>query len=194
MSPEPQRQWSFEEYLAYDRKSDTKHEYFQGEIFAMAGASWQHNAINTSITAALHSQVRAHGCNLFANDMRVHIPTTSLSTYPDLVIVCGELEFEDESVDTLINPTLLLEILSPSTADYDRGKKFAHYRTLPSLATYVMVAQEEVAVEVFERQAENQWVFSEFQSLKDTVKLPSINARLDLAEIYAAIPSIVATA
>ena len=190
MSPQPQRNWTFEEYLAYERESEVKHEFFQGEIFAMAGASWQHNAINTSLTASLHPQVRAHGCHLFANDMRVRIPATTLGAYPDLVVACGDLAFEDEHGDTLTNPTLLLEVLSPSTADYDRGKKFAHYRTLPSLTTYVMVEQNEVLVEVYERQAESRWVFSEYRSLAETLELPTVGARLPLTEIYAAVPEV----
>jgi Uma2 family endonuclease len=122
--------------------------------------------------------------------MRVRIPATTLGTYPDLVVVCGDLKFDDEKGDTLTNPTLLLEVLSLSTADYDRGKKFAHYRTLPSLTTYIMASQDEISVEFYQRQAANRWVFSEYRNLNDVLDLPTLGAKLSLAEIYAAVPAV----
>ena len=135
MSAEPQHKWTFEEYLAYDRESEVRYEYLDGDIFAMGGASRKHNLVNSNIQAALHPQVRIHGCEIYVCDMRVRIPATDLGTYPDIVVVCGEPQFEDEKEDVLTNPTLLVEVLSPSTGDYDHGKEFAHYRTLLSLAS-----------------------------------------------------------
>lgn len=190
MSAEPQRKWTFEEYLSYDRDSEIRHEYFDGEIFAMSGASRKHNLIGSNVNAALHPQVRARGCEIYANDMRVRIPATDYGTFPDLVVVCGEPRFEDEKEDTLTNPTLLVEILSPSTEDYDHGKKFAHYRTLTSLRTYVMIAQDEVRVEVYERQAENRWVLSELRGRSEVLDLPAIQAKLALTDVYAGVPGL----
>lgn len=187
MTAEPQSKWTFEEYVAFERDSEIRHEYLDGEIFAMTGASRKHNAINASLVAALYSQVRSHGCEIFASDMRIRIPATTLGTYPDVVVVCGEPEFEDEKEDTLTNPTLIVEVLSPSTEDYDHGKKFAHYRTLKSLSTYLMVAQDEVRVELYERQGENRWVLSEFRDLRATLDLPAVGSKLALADVYAAV-------
>ncbi|MCP3957857.1 MAG: Uma2 family endonuclease [bacterium] len=190
MSAEPQQEWTFEEYLAHDRESEVRYEYLDGQIFAMSGASRKHNLVNSNIQAALHPQVRGHGCEIYVCDMRVRIPAADLGTYPDIVVVCGEPEFEGEKEDVLTNPTLLVEVLSPSTEDYDHGKKFAHYRTLPSLASYLMFAQDEVHVELFERQAANRWAFSELRSLEDVLDLPVIESRLALADVYAAVPGI----
>ncbi|MCP4662549.1 MAG: Uma2 family endonuclease [bacterium] len=141
MSAEAERKWTVEQYLAFERESETKHEYYDGETFAMAGASPAHNLISWNIAMALGPQVRSRGCFGFPADMRLRIPATGLYTYPDVVVVCGEPEF-DQQRDTLLNPTLIIEILSPSTEDYDRGRKFAHYRSLESLAAYLVIAQE----------------------------------------------------
>ena len=122
-----------EEYLRLERASQEKHEYFKGEIFAMTGATENHNIIAGSTFAALYSELRKKPCQIYPSDMRVRIPATGLYTYPDISVVCGTPEFEDDGLDTLLNPTVIIEVLSPSTEPYDRGKKFQHYRTIPTL-------------------------------------------------------------
>lgn len=190
MMPEPQRKWTPEDYLVYDRETEEKFEFFDGEIFAMSGATRKHNLVNGNVYAALRPQVLRRGCEIYTNDMRVRIPETGLYTYPDLVVVCGDPEFEDETEDTLLNPVLIVEVLSPSTEDYDHGKKFAHYRTMPSLQVYLMVAQSEVHVELYERQPDNRWVLSETRKIDEILDLPSVGSTLALGDVYDRVPGI----
>ena len=136
MAAQPQHKpyVSPQEYLVIEREATYKSEYFNGEMFAMAGASrrW-HNLLVTNIVGEIRQQLKGRQCNIYANDMRVRIPSTGLYTYPDVIVVCGEEQFEDDELDTLLNPTLIIEVLSKSTAGYDKGEKFAHYRQLDSL-------------------------------------------------------------
>jgi Uma2 family endonuclease len=177
-----------EEYLIFERECiDQKHEYFDGEIFAMSGASRRHNLISISITGNLYSQLRDRDCEMYAADMRVKIPETELYTYPDIVVVCGEPEFEDQVFDTLLNPVVIIEILSKSTENYDRGKKFENYRKIKSLQEYLLVSQEEIHVEHYQRQDNNSWTFREYALPEEKIILSSINAQLTLADIYAKI-------
>lgn len=189
MSAEPQRRLTVEEYLALERESETRHEYLDGEIFAMSGASREHNLIGTNLVAALHPQLKQHGCEQYANDMRVRIPATGLYTYPDVVAVCGEPRFEDDERETLLNPNLVVEVLSPSTEDYDRGRKFAHYRSVPSLQVYLLVAQDRAHVEVFTRQPDDRWLLWETDDLDASFELPAV-ATLAMAEVYDRVPGI----
>lgn len=190
MSAEPQRRLTVEEYLALERESETRHEYLDGEVFAMSGASREHNLIGTNLVGALYSQLKRHGCEQYANDMRVHIPATGLYTYPDLVVVCGEPRFEDDERETLLNPNLIVEVLSPSTEDYDRGRKFAHYRSVPSLQIYLLAAQDRAHVEVFTRQPDGRWLLWETDDLGDSIELPEAGAILAMAEIYDRVPGV----
>lgn len=190
MSAEPQRTYTSEEYLTLERESETRNEYLNGEIFAMSGASRGHNLIGTNIVGALHTPLKRQGCEQYASDMRVRVPATGLYTYPDVVVVCGEPEFEDGEGDTLINPNLLIEILSPSTEDYDRGRKFAHYRSLPSLQAYLLVAQDHVHVELSTRHNNSFWMLWETDDLKATLEIPVIGVTLELADIYDRLPGI----
>jgi Uma2 family endonuclease len=184
MSAEPHGRVSIEDYLAAERRAETKSEYLEGELFAMSGASRAHNLIVWNIGASLHGQLKGRSCEAYAGDMRVHISTTGLYTYPDVTVICGEPRFDDSELDTLLNPTLLIEVLSPSTESYDRGKKFANYRTLDSLREYVLVAQEEVRVEVFTRQDGGHWLLSEASRIDETIPLASIGCELRLADVY----------
>lgn len=184
MSVEPHRRVSIEDYLAAERRAETKSEYLDGEVFAMSGASRSHNLVALNAAAALHGQLKGRPCETYAGDMRVHIPATGLYTYPDVTVVCGEPRFDDSELDTLLNPTLLIEVLSPSTEGYDRGKKFAHYRTLESLREYVLVAQEEARVELFTRQDDGHWLLSEASRLDEAIPLASIGCELRLADVY----------
>ncbi len=173
-----------EEYLALERAADYKSEYFNGEIFAMTGASRKHNLIAVNVVAALHPQLRKRPCEIYTSDMRVKVNATGLYTYPDVTVVCETPLLEDHWKDTLLNPTLLVEILSKSTAGYDRGEKFEHYRKLPSLAEYLLIAQDKHHVEHYARQPDNQWLLSETNDSQATIDLPSIVCRLMLADVY----------
>jgi Uma2 family endonuclease len=172
------------EYLALERQAEHKSEYFNGEIFAMTGASRRHNLVAGNVFAALHLQLRKRPCEIYPNDMRVKVSPTGLYTYPDVVVVCGEPLFDDEQRDTLLNPTVLVEVLSKSTASYDRGEKFEHYRKLASLLEYLVIAQNKYHVEHYMRQQDNQWLLAETDDILQTVHLSSIECDLALADIY----------
>ena len=184
MSTHPQKRPSPEEYLTLERKAAYKSEYFNGEIFAMGGASPRHVLIVTNIVSELRQQLKKSPCAVYATDLRVKVAPTGLYTYPDVVVVCGKALFDDDQKDTLTNPTLIVEVLSESTKDYDRGGKFEHYRTVESFKEYVLVAQDKRHVEHFVRQPDHRWLLSETNLLEDTLELTSIGCHLALAEIY----------
>lgn len=148
--------WTPEEYLAAERRASQKHEYFGGEIFAMAGCTEKHDTIAANVTIALGNALRGGPCRPHTSDMRIHIPATGLYTYSDGLIVCGA-QFTDDTRDTLVNPAVIVEVLSDSTEGYDRGKKFDNYRSIPSLKDYVLVSQHEVLIEHFTRQEDGTW-------------------------------------
>ena len=172
-----------EEYLAWERKSDTKHEYLRGEIIAMSGASYQHTLITMNISGELYIQLKGRACTVHTNDMRVRTSPDTSYFYPDILVVCDEPRFEDNAFDTLLNPIVLIEVLSPSTETYDRADKFKHYQQLTSLREYIFVSQNEVRVEHY-RQQETQWTPTEFRSLEDILSLTSIDCELSLSDIY----------
>lgn len=173
-----------EEYLASERVADYKSEYYGGEVFAVTGASRKHNLLTINIATSLNGQLRNRPCEVYASDMRVKVSPTGLYTYPDVVVVCGEAQFEDAHVDTLLNPTLIVEVLSKSTTSYDRGEKFAHYRKLASLAEYLVVAQDKHHVEHYAKQPDGRWLLSETDDVRETIALTSINCELVLADVY----------
>lgn len=189
---QPQQTTSIEpsEYLALERASEDRHEYLDGQMFAMSGASRRHNLITTNLVVSLHTRLVDRPCEVYSSDMRVKVSTTGLYTYPDVVVTCGEPRFEDDEVDTLLNPTALVEVLSPSTADYDRGQKFEHYRALDSSATVLFVAQDRPSVLRCERRAGDErqgmdsWVLSEFRDLQGSISMPDLGIELALTEIY----------
>jgi len=185
MTSVPKRYLTPGEYLAKERKADFKSEYFQGEMFAMSGASREHNLIAGNVNRELGNQLRNRPCEVYQSDMRVKVSRTGLYTYPDVVLVCGEPQFEDKNVDTLLNPTVLFEVLSETTEDYDRGKKSRHYRTIPSLQEYILVAQDKCHVEQFTRQPDNRWLLWETDDLESVLSLPSVGCALKLADVYA---------
>jgi len=174
-----------EEYLAIERKAEVRNEYYAGEMFAMTGASREHNLIAGNLTRRLMEQLDGRPCEVYSTDMRVRIPATGLYTYPDVSVVCGEPQFEDDHVDTLLNPFVIIEILSASTERYDRGRKFEHYQQIPSLVEYLLIAQETCRVEQFVRQGASQWLYSEAHRLEDVLTLGSINCALELKDVYA---------
>jgi len=166
-------------YLEQERLSDTKHEYCNGEIFAMSGASAAHNLITGNLIRELGNQVRKRPCRVYPSDMRVQLADGYV--YPDVTVVCGKPAFYDQ--DNLYNPQVIIEVLSPSTADYDASGKFARYRQLDSLQEYLLVAQDRAHVLHYVKQAQNRWLLSEYQNT-DEFELPSIECRLSLVEVY----------
>jgi len=175
-----------QEYLALERKSETRNEYYNGEIFAMAGASREHNLIAGNLFRDIGNQLEDRPCETYMNDMRVWIEATGLYTYPDVVVVCGEPRFQDREVDTLLNPTVIVEVLSPTTAAYDRGDKFRHYRRIDSLREFVLISQDRMMVERYTRRG-NDWVLSDLTDPDQVLKLESIGCQIPLNRIYAKI-------
>lgn len=172
------------DYLARERQVETRSEYLNGCIYAMGGASRSHNRVTFNLARRLGNQLDRSPCEAFVNDMRVKVSPTGLYTYPNVVVACGEPRFEDQHVDTLLNPTVIIEVLSDSTAAYDRGDKFAHYRTLESLSDYLLVAQDKPRIEHYRRQADGQWLYSATDGLEARIEIPTIACTLHLAEVY----------
>jgi Uma2 family endonuclease len=172
------------EYLSLERAATLERsEFVNGHIYAMSGASREHNLITVNVSSLLNTQLRGRPCEVYTNDMRVQVNVTGAYFYPDVVVVCGEPQFQDANVDTLTNPTVIIEVLSPSTEGFDRGGKFAHYRRLASLQEYVLIAQDHVSVERFVRRSE-EWVLSEATEPDATISLAAIDCRLALADVY----------
>ena len=184
MSAIPKTKLTPEEYLEFERQAEERHEYFNGEIFAMSGAKRNHNVVAWNIGGELRQKLKGKNCEAYPADMRVFIPETGLFTYPDLVIVCGEPKFKDDVFDTLLNPILLIEVLSESTESYDRGKKFQHYRSIESLQEYVLVAQDEARIEKYVKGGDGFWLLSEAVGLDSEIEFASIECRIALAEVY----------
>lgn len=179
-----------QEYLAYEREAATKSEYYAGQLFALAGASKKQSAIVPNLLYLLVGQLKARPCEVFSNHMRIKVSATGLYTYPDVVVVCGAPRFDDDQEDTLLNPTVIIEVLSKSTEAYDRGEKFAQYRTLESLRDYLLIAQDIARIEHFVRQADDSWLFTERSGLDGAVVIPSIQCQLRLADVYDKIETI----
>ena len=196
-TPVAQTHLTPQEYIAFERKAipdaeTVRSEYIDGEIINMPGASRAHNLIAGNIFGELRAQLRDSGCETYMSDMRVSSSLTSSYFYPDVVVVCEEPRFEDDVFDILLNPIILVEVLSPSTEAYDRGEKFGHYRQLASLQEYVLVSQDKVLVEHYRRQDKQgstpvtgkDWIFTDFRELKEILPLTSVQCELPLQEIY----------
>jgi Uma2 family endonuclease len=179
----PKTRLTPDEYLTFERASEVKHEYYAGEIFAMTGASENHNLIVANTIAILHAQLRQRPCKMYPSDMRVRTRSGILYTYPDITVVCGTAEFEDKEVDTLLNPMVIIEVHSPSTEAYDRGKKFQHYRTIPSLQEYLLIAQDSPQIEHYTLR-NTEWVLTDANTLDAVITLPSIECMLQLSDVY----------
>lgn len=176
-----------EEYLAFERESPVRHEFYRGEIFNMSGASYEHNIIEDNIRGELHSFLKGKNCRSLGSNLRVHVKENTLYTYPDVLIVCNEPEFLDNTFDTLLNPSVLFEILSPSTANYDKGVKFELYRDIKSLQEYVLVNSSKLHVELYQRNKDNSWTLTEYKNLTDTFVLQTIDKPMHLHEMYVGI-------
>ena len=173
------------EYLALERAAvGVRSEFYDGEMFAMAGGTRRHSLIGTNLTVEFGNKLRGHRCRPYNTDLRVKIEATGLFTYPDLSVVCGKPVLLDQGMDTLLNPTLLAEVLSESTESYDRGKKFQHYQQIPSLKEYLLISQDEPRIEQFVRQDDDRWLLRETLGLESRLELPSLGITIDLAEIF----------
>jgi len=182
---QPRKHISPEKYLALERAADFKSEYYLGEMFAMSGGSRAHSLIAVNVVRSLGNQFESRNCEVHGSDLRVKVSETGLYTYPDALAFCGPGEFEDEHVDTLLNPQLIVEVLSPTTEKYDRTSKFAHYRTLPSLREYVWIAQDRICIERYRRYDGDEFLSRIYMDMNETVELKSVGAKLPLRDIYA---------
>jgi Uma2 family endonuclease len=178
------RRSTLEEYLAGEQSATSKHEYHNGEIIAMPGASRKHNLLVSNILASLHQQLRKSSCEVYPSDMRVKVSPSGLYTYPDVMVVCATPQFDDAQADTLLNPAMIVEVLSPSTAAYDRGAKFARYRQLASLTDYLLVDQEAIYIEHFTRQPDGSWRFVAVSNRQAFLRIQSIGCKLEVEDIY----------
>jgi len=183
MSTVPKKLLTPQEYLARERAAEFRSEYYAGEMFAMAGASWEHNLVKDNLAREAGQQLKDGPCTVVTSDLRVKIDATGLYTYPDMVIVCDKPRFEDKVFDTLLNPRVVIEILSDSTEKYDRGIKFSHYRKLASVEAYVLVAQDRPLLERYVRTGKK-WVLTEFNDLSQVFDFEVIPVSIPLAEIY----------
>jgi Uma2 family endonuclease len=184
MSTQPTTFLTPEQYLEIERKAETRSEYYNGEMFAVAGASERHGVIIYNIAGEFRRQFKGRPCRAIMNDLRVRVLPSCLYTYPDVVVMCGESQYADDRKDTVQNPVVLVEVLSESTRDYDRGRKFEFYRGLTSLREYLVVAQDSPHVELWTRQDENHWLLTELKDGNQSVHLTSIDCVLKLSEIY----------
>lgn len=176
-----------EDYIKRERNAETKSEYIHGKIYAVSGASRWHNRITVNVVALLYSQLRNGPWEGFAHDMRVRAGSKNVYAYPDVVVACSEARFEDRQLDTLLDPTLLVEVLSDSTEKYDRGRKFAYYQQIESLREYVLISQDTTRIECFTRLEDRRWMLTIAGTLESVMPLESIGCALPLAEVYARI-------
>lgn len=179
------KMYTQEEYLELERAAEYKSEYYRGEIFAMSGAGRNHNRITENLSGQLYIALRGKSCQSLSRDMRVHIPENTLYTYPDLLVVCGKPELLDNHTDTLLNPSVIIEVLSPSTESYDRGKKFYFYRSMPSLVEYVLIDSQEIGAEVHRKSSDGVWFLSSAAyDVDGTIEISHIGLTLKMTDIY----------
>jgi Uma2 family endonuclease len=184
MSSLPSYYLSPEEYLATERQAEYKSEYVDGVIYALVGSSKRHNLITGNVIAELNTRLRKSPCEVYPSDMKVRVPDSRKFFYPDVSVVCNESRFADDERDVLLNPVLIVEILSESTAAFDRGKKFQSYQQIESLQEYLPVSQDECVVEHFLRQENDHWLYTKMSGLEGTLELPTVGCRLALRDIY----------
>lgn len=183
MATIPKPHLTAEEYLTLERRAEFKSEYANGEMFAMAGASENHALLVTNLVREMSQALRRGPCRVYSSDMRVCLSPTGRYTYPDVTVACQQPKFLDNIQDTLINPTLIIEVLSPSTANYDRGGKFQSYRTLASLEEYLTVAQDQVHIEQWHKQPDGRWILTEYTAASSSFRLESLSVELSIVDI-----------
>jgi len=187
MSVQPKTRYTVEEYLKLEESTREKHEFFQGEVFAMSGANEAHDLIVLNVGAELRQKLRGKPCRVYPSDLRVKVDPSGLCTYPDVVVVCGQPRFEQPG-ETLLNPTLLVEALSDSSEAYDRGRTSEQYRTMASLTDYLLIAQDRVLVEHYSREPEDRWLLHAANRMQDSIAIDSLGCTLPLAEVYFNVP------
>ena len=175
-------EYTYAQYLAHEEASNVKHEYLEGEIYAMAGGSPEHAELSVAVASSLRAQLEGKPCRVFSSDLRIRVAATGLATYPDVTVVCGPLQRDDEGRETILNPTVLVEVLSDGTERYDRGEKFEHYKQIPSFQEYVVLSQKEALLEVWRRQGDS-WS-QEKAKAGEKVVLQSIQCELNVDELY----------
>ncbi len=175
---------SVEEYLRREREAEERHEYDNGRIYAMAGESPNHSRVCVNVTGEVRARLKGKSCEAFSSNMKVCVIAAGKFYYPDLSVVCGEANYHDKEKDALLNPKVIIEVLSPSTEKYDRSVKFLAYQQIESLTDFLLISQDKPLVEHFERQAGGQWLYTPHKGLSESVPLPSIDCVLPLAEIY----------
>jgi Uma2 family endonuclease len=173
-----------DEYLVFERESSERHEYYKGEIFNMSGASYEHNVIEDNLRGSLHQFLKGKPCRSLGSNLRVHSKKNTLYTYPDALIVCGEPKFLDNTFDTLLNPAVLFEILSPSTTNYDKGVKFELYRDIESLQEYVTISSMKLHVELYHRNADHSWTLTEYKLPDDSFTIHTIEMKMNMTDLY----------
>ena len=178
------RKYTIEEYLELEQNSEEKHEYFQGEIFAMSGAKVNHNIIASNLLGELAHKLKGSSCRPFNSDQRIHIPDNTLFTYPDISIICGDIKTKDDDNWNILNPSVLIEVLSPSTKNYDMGGKFALYRDILTLKEYLLIDSEKIKVMIFRINKESHWELLEYNNLNEILPIISIEISIPLADIY----------
>lgn len=183
MAAEPTSLFSREAYLAMDRASDERHEYIAGEVFAMVGGTETHGLIIGNVIAALHRPTRQRGCRIYPGDVRIAIPALDIYTFPDVSVICGQPQYEDNRRDILLNPKVVVEVLSPSTERRDRGQIFKYYQQISSLDTYILIAQDLPLVEQYVRHNEQAWLYAAARGLDASLSLPTLGCSLALKDI-----------
>jgi len=176
--------FTIQEYLDMENATDRKNEYYKGEIFAMAGAGARHNVIFSNLFIDIGSRLKGRPCQPYGSDMRLHIPENTLFTYPDISIICGDLVPSYRDKDSVVQPSVLMEILSPSTKNYDRGEKFKLYRDIPTLKEYILVDSEAIGIEVFRIDPHNHWTLEEYKTTNDTLVIQTVGISIPLQDIY----------
>lgn len=185
MSSQPERKYTLEEYFELERTSNERYEYWNGEVFRMSGASDSHVLIETNLITFFNNHLRARGCRVFSANMRIKVPSLPPYRYSDISALCGKAIFERVGgLDTLTNPSLIIEILSDSTEAYDRGDKFTHYKSIPSFKEYLLIAQHRPHVTHYSRQIDNSWSYNEVNELAATLFLASLEVVVEMEEIY----------
>ena len=179
-----QRKYTIPEYLEMENAATEKHEYFLGEIFAMSGPKIQHNIIAMNTAVMLANKLKGKSCRPYNSDQRVHIEQNTLFTYPDISVFCGEMQSLENDEWNALNPTVLVEVLSPSTKNYDRGEKFKLYRDIPTLKEYILIDSESIHIEAFSINNSDHWELKEYNSLDETLSIASIQTTLLLQDIY----------
>jgi Uma2 family endonuclease len=185
MAANPERRYTLEEYLELDRTSEERFEFWGGEIFCMSGGGQAHDRIIVNFIVALSARLDVSNCRVFSSDMRIKVPSAPPYRYADVSALCGEARFEEiGGVDALVNPQLIVEVLSASTEAYDRGDKFTHYKSIPTFGEYLLVAQHRPHVTHLYRQSDGTWIYAEANDLESTLRLDSLDCDLPLSEIY----------